>query len=296
MRVLIIGGDGAIGRALKDRLESRQDTVFFTTRRSVPAHGNVVHLDLAASDVETTLLPQVDVAYFCAAITGFAACRNNKELGERVNFFVPSALARRLAGAGSRVVFLSSNAVFDWSEPHVPASREPSPRTEYGLFKAKAEKEFSALGSVASIVRLWKVLRSDDRLFTGWINDLNQKKNISAFSDHHLAPISLAETIEALVAISQSPDSGMFQMSGARDISYFDAARRLASLTNADPNLIAAVKAAESGVPANEIIRNSTLDASRITALTGWTPRDPLSVIDEVFRDRAGRAAATNRV
>ena len=95
------------------------------------------------------------------------------------------------------------------------------------------------------------------------------------------------------MAISQSPDSGMFQMSGARDISSFDAARRLASLTNADPNLVVAVKAAESGVPANEIIHNSTLDSSRITALTGWTPRDPLSVIDEVFRDRA---SATNRV
>jgi len=133
MRVLIIGGDGAIGRALKDRLQSRQDTVFFTTRRSVPAHGNAVHLDLASSDAATTRLPQVDVAYFCAAITGFAACRNNKELAERVNFSAPSTLARRLAGAGSRVVFLSSNAVFDWSEPHVPASREPSPRTEYGL-------------------------------------------------------------------------------------------------------------------------------------------------------------------
>jgi len=39
----------------------------------------------------------------------------------------------------------------------------------------------------------------------------------------------------------------MFQMSGARDISYFDAARRLASLTNADPKLAVSIKAADSG-------------------------------------------------
>jgi len=296
MKALIIGGDGAIGRALKDKLESRQDTVFFTTRRPVPAQGNALHLDLATSDAETARLPRTDIAFFCAAITGFAACRNDRELAERVNFSAPSVLARRLVDAGSRVVFLSSNAVFDWSEPHVPASREPSPRTEYGLFKAKAEKEFSALGSVASIVRLSKVLRSDDRLFTGWIDDLIQKKNITAFSDHHLAPISLAETIEALVAISQSPDSGIFQMSGARDISSFDAARRLASLTNADPELVVSIKAADRGVPANEIIHNSTLDSSRITALTGWTPRDPLSVIDDVFRERTTQPVATNRL
>ena len=295
MKALVIGGDSAIGRALKDKLESKQDTVFFTTRRLTSAH-NALHLDLASPDAETTRLPQADIAFFCAAITGFAACRNDKKLAERVNFIAPSVLARRLVDAGSRVVFLSSNAVFDWNEPRVPANREPSPRTEYGLFKAKAEKEFTALGSAASILRLSKVLRPDDRLFTGWINDLNQNKNITAFADHHLAPISLAETIEALLAISQSPDSGLFQMSGARDISSFDAARRLASLTNADPTLVVATKAAENGVPANEIIHNSTLDSSRLTALTGWTPRDPLSVIDEVFRDKTGRPAAANRL
>jgi dTDP-4-dehydrorhamnose reductase len=296
MRALVIGGDGAIGRALKDKLESRQDTVFFTTRRPMPAQGNALHLDLASSDAETTRLPQADITFFCAAITGFAACRNDRKLAERVNFSAPSALARRLVDAGSRVVFLSSNAVFDWREPHVPASREPHPVTEYGHFKAKAEKEFFAMGSAASILRLSKVLRSDDRLFGGWIDDLNQKRIINAYADHCFAPISLADAIEALVAISQDSGGGMFQMSGARDISYFDAARRLVSLTNADPKLVVSIKAADSGVPANEIIRNSTLDSSRIAALTGWTPRDPLSVIDDVFHERIGRSATTNRL
>ena len=295
MRALVIGGDSAIGRALTDKLKSQQDTVFFTTRRSTPAHGNAVHLDLASSDTETTHLPQTDIAYFCAAITGFAACRNDRKLAERVNFSAPSALARRLVDAGSRVVFLSSNAVFDWSEPHVPVSREPHPLTEYGHFKAKAEQEFSALGPAASILRLSKVLRADDGLFAGWINHLIQKKNINAYVDHYFAPISVADTVDALLAISQSPGGGIFQMSGARDVSYFDAARRLASLTNADPKLVVPVRAAESGVPATEIIHNSTLDSSRITALTGWTPRDPLSVIDDVFRDPLGRSAVTNR-
>ena len=77
MRALIIGGDGAIGRALKDKLESRQDTVFFTTRRPVPVQGNALHLDLASSEAETARLPQADIVFFCAAITGFAACRND---------------------------------------------------------------------------------------------------------------------------------------------------------------------------------------------------------------------------
>jgi hypothetical protein len=67
-------------------------------------------------------------------------------------------------------------------------------------------------------------------------------------------------------------------------------------LTSADPKLVFSIKATDRGVPANEIIHNSTLDSSRLTALTGWTPRDPLSVIDDVFRERIGRLVATDRL
>jgi len=123
---------------------SRDKTLSFSPReRSMLPQGNALHLDLASSDGETPRLPQVHIAFLCAAITGFAACQNDRQLAERVNFSAPSVLARRLVEAGSRVVFLSSNAVFDWSEPHVPARREPHPVTEYGHFKAKAEKELA---------------------------------------------------------------------------------------------------------------------------------------------------------
>lgn len=293
MRVFIVGGDSAIGNALKETLESRGDTVFFTTRRPTPAPGNALHLDLASSDVDRVGLPEADATFFCAAITGFAACRKDEVLARQVNLIAPSVLARRLVEAGSRVVFLSSNAVFDWSEPRVPANRKPCPVTKYGRLKAEAEKAFLDLGPAASILRISKVLRPEDRLFNGWISDLGQRKSVNAYADHRFAPVTLADTVGAILAISKSPDGGLFQMSGARDISYYQAALHLAALMGADPKLIVPTKAGESGVPLNEIIHNSTLDSSRITAFTGWTPPEPLSVIDDVFREQIAAAQAS---
>jgi dTDP-4-dehydrorhamnose reductase len=298
MRVLIIGGDSTIGSALKQALASRRDSVCFTTRRPVTAGDNALQLDLASFDVGAAQLPKTDIAFFCAAITGFSACRKNIELARQINVTATTLLARRLVAAGSKVVLLSSSAVFDWRIPHVQASRPPCPTTVYGQLKAEAEKAFSALGPAASILRLSKVQTPGDSLFKGWISHLSQKKCVNAYSDHHFAPVTLADAVAALLTISNSSDGGLFQISGARDISYFDAASHLASRIGADPKLVVAANAGKNGIPPLEIIHNSTLDTARITALTGWKAPDPFSVIDEVFHDpiRAARAGCGERI
>ena len=47
-------------------------------------------------------LPEADIAFFCAAITSFAACRTNEALARQVNVTSPLLLARRLVAAGNK--------------------------------------------------------------------------------------------------------------------------------------------------------------------------------------------------
>jgi len=295
MKSLIIGADGTIGRALAAALVERRDFVWTTTRRAASANPSTVHLDLASSDVYAMDLPKADVAFFCAAITGFAACRENGALARQVNVTAPAILAGRLVAVGTKVVLLSTSAVFDWRAPHVPAGNPPCPITVYGKLKADAEKAFSEFGPAASIVRLTKVLTSDDTLFKGWIDALNRKQLVTAFSDHHMAPITLRDAVATLLAISGGSESGLFQISADSDISYYNAALHLASRLGADPNLVIGTRASVTGLLPEEIIHHSSLDTSRIGALTGWTPPEPCAVIDEVFHAsieaaRAGRS------
>lgn len=284
MNSFIIGGDSTIGSALADALASRGDTVYATTRRAIAASENAVHLDLATSDPDAIALPTADIAYFCAAITGFSACRANKVLARQVNVTAPTLIARRLVAAGTKVVLLSTSAVFDWRVPLVQATRPLCPVTIYGMLKAEAEAAFSPLGTAASILRVSKVLTPADGLMNGWIDELSQKRSVTAYSDHHMAPVTLDDAVSALLAISGNSEGGVFQVSGASDISYNDAARHLASRLGADPHLCIETRATESGVPPEEIICYSSMDTSRIAALTGWKAPDPYSVIDQVFR------------
>ena len=295
MKALVIGGDGSIGSALTKALLSRGDTVCQTTRRSVLAERNAIQLDLASFDIDALRLPEVDVAFFCAAITSFAACRTNEALARQVNVKTPALLARRLVAAGTRVVLLSTSAVFDWRSPHVRASCPPCPVTVYGKLKAEAEAAFSALGAAAAILRLTKGLTPTDGLFNNWIDDLGQGRSVTAFSDHHMAPVTLNDAVAALLAISRSSEGGIFQISGAHDVSYYEAALHLASRLDAERQRVIEARASENGVLPEEIIRYSSLETSRIGALTGWKAPDPYSVIDEVFRERfdAIRAGAS---
>ena len=292
MKALIIGADSTIGGALASAFSARGDLVCSTTRRARPANKNTVKLDLASFDPDAVPLPRADIAFFCAAITSFAACRENEMLARRINIIGPASLARRLVAAGTRVVLLSSSAVFDWRTPYVKADCPPCPITIYGKLKAEAEAAFSAFGTAASILRLTKVLAAEDKLFNGWMDALIQKNPITAFLDHHMAPVRLKDAVKTLLAISDSSQSGVFQVSGASDTSYYEAALHLASRLGADPRYVVEARAAESGMLPEEIIRHSSMDTSRIETLAGWMAPDPCLVIDEVFRSRLAIAAA----
>ncbi len=290
MRTIVIGGDGAIGHALAETLRRRGDVVYDTTRRRGLVSDHRPFLDLATEEIDRSLLPDADIVFFCAAIVSFATCRENSALARRVNATNPVSLARRLVASGTRVVLLSTSAVYDWSAPRAPADRPPCPLTKYGEFAAQAERGFAELGPATSILRLTKLLTPDSSLFADWISRLAGRKEVVAFSDLHISPISINDAIDALLAIAGETSGGIFQVSGAGDISYHDAAVRLALRLGVDPDLVGAQRAADVGIPRNEIPRFASLDTTRITKLTGWVPPDPYNVIDTVFGSMIERA------
>jgi dTDP-4-dehydrorhamnose reductase len=283
MKAIVLGADGTVGSALSSALEQRGDTVYGTTRRRTLVGAKRPFLDLAVEDAASASLPDADVAFFCAAIVSYAECRQNPVLARRVNVTNPAVLARRLIENGSRVVLLSTNAVFNGQEPAVRAERPPCPTTIYGELAADAERQFSAFGKAASIARLTKIITADAKRFINWIDALSRGQAVVAFSDLRMAPISLDDAISALLAIADHRAGGIYQISGAADISYYEAARHIARRLGADAHLVMGEGAAKAGIRPEEITRFSSLDTSGLAKLTGRQAPEPYSVLDAVF-------------
>ena len=289
MRAIIVGGDSTIGHALAAALRARGDTIWTTTRRPNPSDG-MIRLDLSDRNLLGQPLPKADLVCFCAAITRFADCRQNPDLARTVNVTAPVALAGQLVRQGTRALLLSTSAVFDWQTPNVPASKTPCPTSLYGKLKAEAEAGFRSFGSQASIVRFAKILHSDLALFTSWIKALEERRPIEAFTDLSMAPISLDDAVRSLTAVIDDKAGGIYQLSGACDISYFDAAVHLADRSGSDRALVQPASAAEAGIPSEEITVFSSLDSSRLAQLSCPAP-NPFAVLDAVFGSQIRRSA-----
>lgn len=283
MRILVVGGDCPIGAAFTTAAAERGDNVIATTRRRETVGGNRFHLDLADDAVADAILPPADVAFFCAAVSGFAVCRSDPAHARRVNVEGTGRLVRRLAADGVYCVALSSTAVFDFQTPYIAADMPVRPLTMHGQIKAETEQVFLAMGRSASVLRLTKVITPHTRLFTDWIAQLQSGREIAAFSDMHIAPLRLDDATMAMAAVAQHRAGGIYQMSGVRDVSYFDIARHLAKMVGVPPSRVRAERAIDSGFPEAEVARYTTLESSRLRALTGHRPPDPFQVIDGVF-------------
>jgi nucleoside-diphosphate-sugar epimerase len=127
------------------------------------------------------------------------------------------------------------------------------------------------------------VLFPDQGILARWIDDLRDGQTVRAFTDHRLSPITLDDTLKAIGAITEHADGGVYQLSGGTDISFEEAARHLAARVGASQQKVIGVKAADSGVPSDEITPYTSLDTSRLKALIGYNPLHPRIVIDTVF-------------
>ena len=205
-------------------------------------------------------LPACDVAYLCAAQTKLDACENDPETSRLINVTHLKILTARLQEAGAFVVFLSSNQVFSGKIPFASPTDIPDPQNEYGKQKAEFESWLLAQPFPSAILRLTKVISAPLPIVQSWKTALEEDKIIEAFDDLRFAPIPLSSAIEALINIGNEKITGISQLSGTRDISYYDIACLLADQLGVSQNKVVATSAQSAGIPANFLPAHATLE------------------------------------
>lgn len=274
---IVVGQDGAIGSALYRELARRGVDVAGTSRRSLPAAGATVHLDLSADPIPGLDALNANIAYLCAAITGFASCNDDPVGTARVNVTSALAVARALMAKGTHVVFLSTSAVFDGSYPF-PAEDSPgNPTTEYGRQKLLAEERLlaaaRATGGSLAVVRLTKVLSPSQPLVRQFRDALMLGSTVEAFDDLEMSPLSLRYAVTSILELAAGRYTGIFHLSGDAQLSYAEFVRRLARGLSVDPGLVSPVRARDRGITPAFAPRFAALGMPRTTATSGILPQ-----------------------
>ena len=280
---LIIGGDGLIGGRLARHLAGSGGDIKVTTRRPNADGARRIHLDLSHPSDTWPAPLRADVWVICAAISRFADCRADPVASRRINIEAPEALARIAFDQGAHVVFLSTNQVFDGRTACRAAEDTTCPESLYGKQKAAAEGTLQALGGALTILRMTKIIDPDWPLINGWVERFDRGLPVQPYADMTLAPVAIEDATEALAAIVGERRSGIFQISGPRDITYADAARHIADRLGAPTGLIQKSSAAAAGVPASERPLHTALDARRLESEFGLHVAAAGDVLDRVY-------------
>ncbi len=286
-RILVVGANSLIGNALVSALNSTGNRVFSTSRREKLSE-SCSYLDLD-QDVSGWPLPEkIDVAFLCAAYNSLDYCHREPLKTRQVNVVHTLKLAQRLVKAGARVIFLSTNLVFDGNTAFVKADAPLCPQTEHGRQKAQAERQLLALGDSITILRLTKVFWPKIELLGQWICALQNNKVIHPFSDKVVSPLPLSFAIQVLCDVVSKPIDGIVQVSGNRDVSYSQLAYRLAQRMGVSEDLVEPIRAQDSKLFLEHLPHNTTLDTTRLNEEFGMKAPDVWSGMDLMIDEKMG--------
>ncbi len=280
-KILVIGSNSKIGQYLIiDLLQSGFD-VIKTSRRL--GEKNSLFLDLLNVDSFLLNAPKnVGVVIFCASVTKFEKCRSDYNTSYEINVTAHLKLASHFASIGAKIILLSTSAVFDGKLPFQSILNVPNSTSAYGMLKTELESKLLLLTTNASIIRFSKIIIPGYNVFYTWVQSLIKRYEVNAFFDQYISPISIDLAIKVIMGVINDQENGVYQFSAGGDVNYHEAIKKIAEINNLDTNLINRISASESGIPANEIFRYSSLNSERVSSLVNFNPPHPLDFIKQL--------------
>ncbi|MDP6781874.1 MAG: sugar nucleotide-binding protein [Alphaproteobacteria bacterium] len=279
--VLVIGANGQVGSAALGYLAGRGHEVSGTTRRVSGENEKHLFLDLGLPPQEWPDLPPVDAAVICTAMTRIDECEDDPDGAAVVNLHAPVALAEKLTRQGTTVVFLSTTGVFDFTRPYRRRDESPCPVSAYGRQKAEAEARILALDGKTAVLRLTKIMGPDMPLLKAWRDDLAAGREITAYEDAFIAPITAAFAARMICEVVSGGAEGVFHASGDEDVPYTVLAEQLVRAMGADLSLVKTVEGGLPHYPTANAPRYTTLDMSREGEMFGVPAPSSLATMRE---------------
>jgi dTDP-4-dehydrorhamnose reductase len=198
---------------------------------------------------------------------------------EQVNAAGTRHVAQAAAACGARLIYISTDVLFDGEEGDYVEEDSPAPITPYGRSKALAEEAVRASGANVVIVRTsliygWRPC--PDRQTRWIVGDVQAGEPVHLFIDELRCPIWVENLAAAVIELAGIEYTGTLHVAGVQALSRYEFGLRLLRFHGLDPALLIPTRSRESG-----LIRplDCTLDCSRARSLL----RTPLVGVDEVL-------------
>ena len=224
--ILITGASGFIGSKLYECLKG--SSLFGLTRqKGLTADKNLVKCDLSNQTELNKIIRDIkpDVIYHFAALTNPQRNEKNPEDARLLNVGITNNLLKVIDLQSTHLIFLSTDKVFDGSEPDPDETSETNPLWVYGSFKLECEKIIEQSLKKFHILRLPIVHSMGERKNPSFIDEalinLRNGLEVNAFDNVKRCYIVLDELIKFLIKLIDCSHYGIYH-AGSSLMSYYD--------------------------------------------------------------------------
>lgn len=285
-RALVIGAGGLVGSSLMVALEANGWDVTGTTH-SASTSAQIQQLDIRdvravarlTQDAKpmTVLLP--------AALTDVDGCEREPEMARSVNVDAALNVANATNAVGARLVYFSTDYVFDGRSGPYSEADEPAPLNVYGKTKLEAERIVQRLVPDHIIIRTTIVYgwdRTSNNFAMQVWRRLSAGEGMTVPADQIGTPTLVDYLAEVTVRLLELGHRGIVNVAGADRISRAELARRFARAFALDDSLVKdCTTVAQNRLAARPL--EAGLDTS---ALHELLRTEPISLSDALSRMR----------
>ena len=228
--ILVTGAGGLLGSKL---IKMSQDFVG-------TYHSGKPRMDITSRKNVFSVLEKIrpSCVVHCAALTDVDYCEDHKEEAHKVNVLGTKNIADACKAIGSKMVYLSTDFVFDGKKGRYKETDQPNPTSVYSSTKLMGEHMVAQTDN-SLICRASVLYGAGSEKFVQWVIDsLNNNKKIYVATDQFASPTLNTELAECMIKLIDSGCSGIYHTAGSERISRYDFAKNIAKGFSLDNKLI----------------------------------------------------------
>jgi dTDP-4-dehydrorhamnose reductase len=266
MTALIIGGSGFLGTELirQAKAAGHPTAATYATKPGDTSQVQWHALDLRDADRLDTVMAEVRPQFVINASSGGADWA--------ITATGPIHLAMIAARYGTRMVQVSTDAVFSGAAVHYDESALPDPITPYGAAKAAAETGILAVHPKAVVARPSLIIGHGRSVHEQLVHRLvSGTVDGALFTDDIRCPVHVDDLAAALLELAESHAAGIQHLGGADALSRHELGTLIAERDGLDASRIPAALRADSAIPgALDVRLNNQVTQRRLhTTLRG---------------------------
>ena len=253
--------------------------------------------DSAAPDELARVFREVrpDAVIHTAALADIDYCQANLAAARAVNVELTRALAELCREGGCKLVFCSTDTIFDGEHAPYREESQPGPVNSYAETKVEAEQIVSGLGSQANIARLslvmgLPVLGAGNSFLPRLLAALKEGRTVAVPAHEVRTPVDVLTAGKALLELAAGDHHGIIHLAGHDRVNRLELSQRIAGRFGFPKDLVVAQPATTTPGRAPRP-RDVSLDNARACA----TLKTPMRTLDEGLSQILQTAAARQK-